>query len=412
MSSTRREFLQTSAVLGGATLLSASAYAAAGDTIKVGLVGCGGRGTGAAGDCLDADPAVKLVAVGDTFQDRADGAIRALKRDHKDRIDVEGRTFIGLDAYEKVIANCDLVILATPPGFRSIMIAAAVAAGKNIFTEKPVAVDGAGVRRCLAAYEEAQKKNLKIVAGTQRRHQTNYLESMKRIHGGDIGDIVAGRCYWNMGKLWHADRKPQMSDLEYQIRNWLYFVWLSGDHICEQHVHNLDVINWALKSHPLSASGMGGRQVRTGPEFGHIFDHHAIDFIYPNDVHIMSMCRQIEGCAGDVSEAVVGTRGSWTSHGYVIKGEKAWKAGRDNEPYKQEHRDLIQAIKEGKQLNELKNVAESSMTAILGRLATYTGKVVTWEQALATSSTMPDKLTWDMSLPVPPVAIPGRTELS
>jgi predicted dehydrogenase len=413
MTATRREFLKTSAVLGGAALLSATVYAAETNVIKVGLVGAGGRGSGAASDCLDADPAVKLVAIGDAFADRANDAARRLQGEYKDRVDVQDRVFVGLDAYERVIANCDLVILATPPGFRPMMIEAAVNAGKNVFTEKPVAVDGAGVRRVLAAYEQAQKKNLKCVAGTQRRHENSYLESMKRIHDGDMGDIVAGRCYWNQGGLWHRKRDQQMSDLEWQIRNWLYFVWLSGDHICEQHIHNLDVINWALRGHPISAVGLGGRQVRTGPEYGHIFDHHALDLVYPNDVHVLSMCRQIDKCANDVSEAVVGTKGSWNSHAQAIKGEKAWRFDRKNgnAPYKQEHKDLIQAIKEGKSLNELKNVAESTLTAIMGRLATYTGKSVSWEQALATNSTMPEKLSWQMTLPVPAVAMPGQTEL-
>jgi len=417
MSETRREFLKTSAVVGGAALVSTSMsvalHAAGSDVIRIGLVGAGGRGNGAAGDCLDADPSVKLVAIGDAFQDRANTAARRFKEEYKDRVDVEGRVFIGLDAYKDVIANCDLVLLATPPGFRAMMIAAAVEAGKNIFTEKPVAVDGAGIKLCLEAYDKAMAKGLRIVAGTQRRHETNYTESMKRIHAGDIGEVVAGRCYWNMATLWHKKKEQGMGDLEWQIRNWLYFAWLSGDHICEQHVHNLDVINWALQAHPVSAMGMGGRQVRVEPEFGHIFDHHAVDYTYPNDVHIMSMCRQTAGCANDVSEAVVGTRGSWNSKGHVITGEKAWKfAGRNNAPYKQEHKDLIAAIKENKQINELKNVAESTLTAIMGRLATYTGNTVTWEQALATTSLMPAKLAWDMELAVTPVAIPGKTKLS
>jgi predicted dehydrogenase len=294
------------------------------------------------------------------------------------------------------------------------MIAAAVEAGKHIFTEKPVGVDGAGIRQVLAAYEQAQKKNLRVAAGTQRRHQTSYNESMNRLHAGDIGEIVAGRCYWNMGTLWHRKQDQGMNDLEWQIRNWLYFAWLSGDHIVEQHVHNLDVINWAMKAHPEKCVGLGGRQVRIQPEYGHIFDHHAVDYTYPNDVHVLSMCRQIAGCANDVSEAVVGTKGSWTSKGHVIKGEKAWAFGRgkDNQPYVQEHVNLIKAIKEQKALNELKNVAESTLTAIMGRLATYTGGEVTWEQALATSSLVPEKLAWDMKLPVPPVAVPGKTKLS
>jgi predicted dehydrogenase len=423
--SSRRDFLKTSAVsAGAAALLAGGVHSAGQDVIKVGLVGCGGRGTGAAGNCLDADQSVRIVAVGDAFEDRAQGAVKRLAGDHKDRVDVGDRIFVGLDAYKKVIANCDLVILATPPGFRPIHIAAAVAAGKNLFTEKPVAVDGPGVKMVLAAYDEAKKKNLAVAAGTQRRHQASYNEMMKRIHDGEIGDIVAGRAYWNQGKLWHRGRDQGMTDVEWQIRNWLYFAWLSGDHIVEQHVHNLDVFNWAIQGHPLRCVGLGGRQVRTAPEFGHIFDHHACDFEYANGIHLLSMCRQQEGTNNSTtgaSEAVVGTKAtsvsidhnSWTFSDY--KGGKLWSFDKkkDNLPYVQEHADLIRSIREGKPINELKNVAESTLTAIMGRMATYTGQVITWEAALnSTQHLMPDQLTMDMAMPVAPVAMPGQTKFS
>jgi predicted dehydrogenase len=333
------------------------------------------------------------------------------------RVDVPNdRCFVGLDAYQQVIANCDLVILATPPGFRPSQIRAAVMARKHIFTEKPVAVDGPGIRAVLQAYEDANRQRLSIVAGTQRRYQTGYLESMRRIHGGDIGTISSARCYWNQGSLWHRARDQGMRDLEWQVRNWLYFTWLSGDHIVEQHVHNLDVVNWALgNSHPVRAVGMGGRQVRTGPEFGHIFDHFAINYEYPEGVHVLSMCRQIAGCENNVSEAVTGTRGTWTSTGYRITGERAWSFPRnqDNQPYVQEHVALIESIRNGRPINDLKNVAESTLTAIMGRMSAYTGKAVTWEQAMQSQQNLvPERLAWDMNLPVPPVAVPGRTELS
>jgi predicted dehydrogenase len=419
--SSRRDFLKTSAVSAGAAALLASGVHAAGqDVVKVGLVGCGGRGRGAAANCLDADQSVKIVAVGDVFADRTKEALKHLA-DYKDRVDVGDRIFTGLDAYKKVIANCDLVILATAPGFRPIHIAAAVAAGKNIFTEKPVAVDGPGIKMVLAAYDEAKKKNLAIAAGTQRRHQTSYNEMMKRIHDGEIGEIVAGRAYWNQGKLWHRGRDQGMTDVEWQIRNWLYFAWLSGDHIVEQHVHNLDVFNWAIQGHPLRCVGLGGRQVRTAPEFGQIFDHHACDFEYANGIHLMSMCRQQEGTNNSTtgaSEAVVGTKAtsisidhkSWTFADY--KGAKLWTfAKKDNLPYVQEHADLIRSIREGKPINELKNVAESTLTAIMGRMATYTGQVITWEAALnSAQKLMPDELTMDTPMPVAPVAMPGQTK--
>ncbi len=278
-----------------------------------------------------------------------------------------------------------------------------------------MAVDGPGIRTVLQAYEEAGRHRLSVVAGTQRRYQTGYLESMKKIHDGDIGTITSARCYWNQGSLWHRARTAQMTDLEWQLRNWLYFTWLSGDHICEQHVHNLDVINWALgNSHPTRAVGLGGRQVRTGPEFGHIFDHFAVDYEYPNNVRVMSMCRQIANCEQNISEAVTGTRGSWSSD-YRITGERAWSFPRrgDNQPYQQEHVALLESIRAGRPINDLKNVAESTLTAIMGRMACYTGRAVTWEEALnSQTSIVPERLAWDMQLPVPPVAVPGTTRIS
>ncbi len=417
----RRNFLKASAVAAGALAtelaLQSGVHAEGKDVIKIGLVGCGGRGSGALGDCLEADPAVQLVALGDVFEDKVKGAATNFAKEYPKQVKLEDRIFVGLDAYHKVIKEVDLVLLATPPGFRPTHIEAAVAAKKHVFAEKPCAVDGQGIRKVLKAYEDANAAKLCCVVGTQRRHQTSYNESMKRIHGGDLGDITAARCYWNQGGLWHRDRDASWSDLAYQIRNWLYFTALSGDHICEQHVHNLDVINWAMQGHPVRAQGMGGRQVRTGPEFGHIFDHFAIEYEYPNGAHLTSMCRQIEGCHNDVSEALTGTKGTWSSHAHEIKGEKAWKffkdkTVKDNAPYKQEHIDLIRHIREGKQINELKNVAESTLTAIMGRMAAYTGQVVTWEAALNSKLVLlPEQVSMDMKLPVPEVAVPGKTKL-
>jgi predicted dehydrogenase len=423
-STTRRDFLTTTAAVGAAAVATnlgvlSNVHAGGNDLIKVGLVGCGGRGTGAAQQCVHGGPNVKLWAMGDAFRDRLEDSHRNLsgQRGMRERMDVPpARRFAGIDAYQQVLNNCDLVILATPPGFRPFHIEAAVRARKHIFTEKPVAVDGAGVRRVLAAYEEANRRNLCVVAGTQRRYQTGYLESMRRIHGGDLGELTSATCYWNQGGLWHRDRTPQMSDLEWQIRNWLYFTWLSGDHICEQHIHNLDVINWATRSHPVKATGVGGRQVRTGPQFGMIFDHFCIDYIYPSGMHLLSMCRQIDGCSNDVSEAVVGTRGKWHSpnpaqpNRYEITGERPWNLSqrRDNDPYQEEHIELIRRIRNNQQINTLRDVAESTLTAILGRMAAYSGADVTWEQALASETTMPQNLNWNMNLPVAPVAMPGR----
>jgi predicted dehydrogenase len=418
-SATRRGFLKTAAAAAIGTTLAGreihGAFAAGSDAIRIGLIGCGGRGTGAVGDALNGAEGVTVVAMGDAFRDHLDESRTRLLRDHGAKIDVpDDRAFVGFDAYQRVLAtDANYIILATPPGFRPEHLKAAVAAGKNVFTEKPVGVDGAGIRTVLEVYEEAKAKNLAIGAGTQRRHQTGYLETLKRVQDGAIGDIVAARAYWNQGALWNKPREAAWSDMEWQLRNWLYFTWLSGDHIVEQHVHNIDVINWAMNGHPVRAVGMGGRQVRTGPEFGHIFDHFAIDYEYASGAHMMSMARQISGCDGSVSEALQGTRGRCQADKYVIEGPKAWKFGQpDSKPYVQEHADLIASIRAGKPYNELKTVAESTLTAIMGRMSAYTGKAVTWEQALQSKETWaPAEMTFG-SVPVPPVPMPGVTPLT
>jgi predicted dehydrogenase len=420
----RRHFLQAATATVAGTALAASPtlgsgfYPGGSDEIRVGLIGCGGRGTGAATDVCKAAEGVKLVAMADVFPDRLQKSFEGLEKLLGDKFAVTADAcYTGFDAYEKVVGRNDVnyVILATPPGFRPVHLEAAVAAGKNIFTEKPVAVDAVGIRRCLKAYEEAKTKNLGIVAGTQRRHQNGYLEAVKRLKDGAIGNIVSARCYWNQGSLWNAARQENWSDMEWQLRNWLYFTWLSGDHIVEQHVHNLDVANWVIGSTPARAVGMGGRQVRTGPEFGHINDHFAIEFEYPSGVHLLSMCRQIDGCENNVSEVFVGTKGvcHLTPGRYRISGETSWSFDRkkDNSPYVQEHTDLIASIRNRKPLNELQTVAHSTLTAIMGRMSAYTGKAVAWQRALESSEDlMPHRLEMG-SLPVPPVAMPGRTPL-
>lgn len=421
MSPTRRDFMKTAttAALGAAIIPGRSAFAAGpvagSDAIRIGLVGCGGRGTGAVEDALNSSQGVTLVAMGDLFADRLVSSRTRLAEKFAKAIDVpEDRSFTGFDAYQKVLASdVNYIILATPPGFRPMHLAAAVEAGKNIFTEKPVAVDGPGIRSVLATYEKARAKGLGIAAGTQRRHQTGYVETMKRIHDGAIGNVLSARCYWNQGFLWKKDRQPDWSDAEWQIRNWLYFTWLSGDHIVEQHVHNIDVVNWAMKTHPIRANGMGGRQVRTSRDFGHIFDHFAVDYEYENGTTLMSMCRQIEGCDKSVSEALIGDKGTSQVDKYTITGAKAWKfGGEDNRPYVQEHTDFIASIRAGKPYNELKTVAESTLTAIMGRMSTYSGKVVTWDQALnSKEELMPANLTLG-PLPTPPVPMPGQTQIT
>jgi myo-inositol 2-dehydrogenase / D-chiro-inositol 1-dehydrogenase len=421
----RRDFLKASAVSAASAALLASgnyAHAEGSGRLRVGLIGCGGRGTGAAVQSLVGSPNMELWAMGDLFKDRLDGCYSYLSKNgdlRKDHPDLDQkfkvtpeRCFSGWDAYKKVIkSGVDLVILATPPGFRPVHLKAAVEAGKHVFMEKPVAVDATGIRMVMESSDLAAQKGLGIVAGTQRRHQNGYLATIKRIHDGAIGQVVAAQCYWNQGALWLHQREPAWTDMEYQVRNWLYYTWLSGDHICEQHVHNLDVINWVIGTHPLKCVGMGGRQVRTDPAYGHIFDHFAVEYEFPGGVRLMSMCRQIEGCANNVSEHVIGTKGV-SNPGHDLTGETTWKYdGRGNDPYVSEHTDLVASIRAGKPLNEGRQVAESVLTAIMGRMSAYSGKEVSWDQALSSKEDlMPAKLEFG-PLPTPPVAIPGKTEL-
>jgi myo-inositol 2-dehydrogenase / D-chiro-inositol 1-dehydrogenase len=414
---TRRDFLKASATASATGALLASgnyAFAQGSGKIRVGLIGCGGRGTGAANDCISSSENVELVAIGDLFPDRADGALKQLKEQLKDKFKVEGdHVFHGFDAYKKVLAtDINLVILATPPGFRPKHFRAAVEAGKNVFMEKPVAVDGPGIRSVIATGEMAKQKGLAVVSGTQRRHQFEYIETIKRIHDGAIGNVVAAQCYWNQGPLWANERQANQSDVEWQIRNWLYFSWLSGDHYVEQHIHNLDVINWVMNGPPAKAYGLGGRQVRVEPVYGHIFDHFAVEFEYPNGVLTMSMARQQDGTDARVSERVVGTKGTSNCSG-SIRGENPFRYDNPKppNPYVQEHTDLIASIRAGKPLNEAKRVAESTLTAIMGRMSCYTGKVVTFEEALNSQEVlMPDEVAFGPK-PVAPVAMPGRTKL-
>ncbi|MGL6075624.1 MAG: Gfo/Idh/MocA family oxidoreductase [Fimbriiglobus sp.] len=414
--SNRRDFLKAGAVAGAATLpiLSNAVHAAGTDTIKVGLIGCGGRGTGAMKDSLEADKNVVVHAMGDFFLDRATGFKGAITKQYGDRVQVGDRVFGGLDAYKKVIeSGPDLVILATPPGFRPMHLEAAVKAGKHIFCEKPVAVDGPGIRQCMALVDESKQKNLAIVAGTQRRHQAGYIETVKQIKEGAIGDIVSLRCSWNGEGIWYKARKEKDSDLAYHLNNWYHFLWICGDHIVEQHVHNLDVCNWVMGTHPTKAVGFGGRGYRAntgnGPVevSGHIWDHFAVQYSY-GDVPMFSTCTHIPGVKGDISETVYGSKGYSDVNGYRINNKTVF----DKEvvgPYVQEHIDLIQSIKANQPLNELQAVTESTLTAIMGRMAAYSGTVVTWKEALNSKvSTMPPNLSEDMKIAVSATPKPGK----
>jgi len=406
----RRDFLKgsTAAIVGGALAgslsIAKSAHAAGDDEIKIALIGCGGRGTGAANQALRTEGKVKLIAMADAFQDRLDGAYHQLERQTgiKDRIDVpQERRFVGFDAYQKALeAGPDLVILATPPGFRPIHFEAAVNAGKHVFMEKPVATDAPGVRKVLAATEEAKKKNLGVGVGLQRRHQAQYLETIKRLQDGAIGDIIATRVYWNGSTPWVHTRQEleskygkKLSEMEYQMRNWYYFTWICGDHIVEQHIHNMDVSNWLKNAFPVKASGLGGCQVRKGPDYGETFDHHAVEFVYEDGTRMYSQCRHIPGCWNSVSEFAHGTKGTADISGEIQgEGEKWRYRGPRPDPYQVEHDDLFASIRAGKPLNEGEWGAKSSMTAILGRMCTYSGQEISWDDALNSNiSLAPDE---------------------
>jgi predicted dehydrogenase len=428
-SASRRDFLKVSAVAAAGAALSTVPYvhAAGSDTLRIGLVGCGRRGTGAAEQALKADPNVQLVALADMFEDRLKDSLNRLKEDKAlaAKIAVKPECcFTGFDAYKGLLAcGVDVVLLASPPHFRPGHIDAAVKAGKHIFAEKPVAVDGPGVRAVLAACAEAKTKNLAVVSGLCWRYHFGKRETMARIHQGDIGDVVAMHTNYNVGGLWHEDRQDGWTDMEWQLRNWLYFTWLSGDHNVEQHIHSLDKMAWAMKNeYPVKALGMGGRQVRTDPKFGHIFDHHAVVYEWKNGVKCFSFCRQQDGCANEVADYVLGTKGTCTVMQHRITGEKPWRytppADKKDDMYQNEHDELFRSIREGKPINDGDWMTKSTLMAIMGRMATYTGQVITWDQALNSKEDLtPRKPDGSPNyvfgpLPVPGVAQPGVTKFA
>jgi predicted dehydrogenase len=432
---TRRDFIAGTAttVAAGAAALSQLGrvplvHAAGDEMIRVGLIGCGsprgGRGRGAAENCVRGGPNVQLYAMADLFPDNLQFTRNHLSKTLGDRINVaDERCFTGWNAYEQLLKlkEVDVVILATPPGFRPLHLKAAVEAGKHIFAEKPVATDAAGVREVMKSVEEAKRKNLSLVSGLCWRYDTGVRAAYKRVLDGDIGDIVALQCTYNTGELWHVPRTDDMSDVEWQIRNWLYFTWVSGDHITEQHIHSLDKMAWIMKDEPpVRCFGVGGRQKRTGSDFGHIFDHHSVVFEYANGVKLFSQCRQQNGCSGDVSDHVFGTRGvCHTPNGgdtCEITGERAWRfssGDRKGAPnmYDVEHQEMIAGIRAGKPINNGDYMVRSTMMAIMGRMATYTGKAVTWDFAMKSKEDlMPKKLEFG-PMEVAPVAVPGVTPL-
>jgi len=424
----RREFIKTSsAIVAGSALagglgIARSAHAAGDDQIKIALIGCGGRGTGAAREALSTQGNVKLVAMADAFRDRLDGSLEQLKERVADRIDVpEDRKFVGFDAYTRAIdSGVDMVILATPPGFRPIHFEAAINAGKHVFMEKPVAVDAPGVRQVLAAAEEAKKKGLCVGVGLQRHHQAGYIETIKRLQDGAIGDVVLARAYWNGTTPWVRKRQAGQTEMEYQMRNWYFFNWLCGDHIVEQHIHNLDVINWLKGDYPVTANGMGGRLVRTGKDHGEIFDHHAVEFTYADGTKLLSQCRHMSGCWSHVGEHAHGTKGSADIGAGRIHGAEDWRfRGESANPYEVEHDDLFAAIRSGAPYNEAEIGAKSTMTSIFGRMATYSGKQIKWDDAINSEINLaPQEYTFNATPPVVPneqgyysIAVPGVTKV-
>ncbi len=415
--SSRRDFIKATTAIGITAILPGKEllFAEGSDKLRVGLIGCGGQGTRDTISCVNSAPNVELVAMGDLFKDRLDESLNELKTKVADKIKVsEDTCFVGIDAYKKVIASdVDIVLIVTPPHFHPEHVKVAVEAGKHVFIEKPAAVDPAGVHSIIASSELGEQKGLAIVAGTQRRHNASHIEIMKRIHRGDIGEIVAAQCYYNIGKMegyWKYYEREGLSDMEWQLRNWPWFTWLSGDHIVEQHVHNLDIINWALQAHPVQAMGMGGREVR---KLGNIFDHFAVEYEYPNGVRVLSMCRQIEGCSIREGERIVGTKG--IAHGSgVIEGQNPYKyEGESPDAYEQEQADLIASIRQGKPLNHGRRLAESTMTAIMGRMSAYTGRALSWDWAMNASKLdlSPPSYDFNVDFPPAPVAVPGKTEL-
>ncbi len=422
----RRDFAKSTAAVVGTLMASqfpmtASAFYGVDDSIRVGLIGCGGRGTGAAVQALNAHPNVKLVAMADAFQDRLEDSLKNIQDEAAqqesgnstmaERIDVpEDRRFVGFEAYKEVIPLVDVVILATPPGFRPSHFEAAVEAGKHIFMEKPVATDAPGVRRVLAANEKALEKKLNVVVGLQRHYQTVYREWVQRLQDGVIGDIILSRVYWNQDGVWVHPRKPGQTEMEYQMRNWYYFNWLCGDHIVEQHIHNIDVANWVKQGYPVHAQGQGGRLVRTGPDYGEIYDHHFVEFTYEDGTRMLSQCRHMPGTASRVTEAFHGTTGTAPHPGEIrdAKGNVIWSRDTkgDPNPYQVEHNELFDAISKGEfRFTDGENGAKATLTAIMGRMATYSGQDVTWDMAMNSQVNLfPPVLAWDADMPVKPDA--------
>ena len=431
----RRDFVKQGSMLAGAIaaaplISNANFFSGSDDIIKVAVIGCGGRGTGAAVQALMSKQNVKIVAMADAFKDRLDecyknvaGELANAGPGTKGTLDVpEERKFVGFDGYLKAIPLADVVILATPPGFRPIHFEEAVKQGKHIFMEKPVATDPAGVQRVLAAAKIAKQKKLNVVVGLQRHYQDSYraLFAKKDM----IGDITSMQAWWNNDGVWTRPRKAGQTEMEYQMRNWYYFVWLCGDHITEQHIHNLDVINWFKNGYPVKAQGFGGREVRKSKEHGEIFDHHYVEFHYADGSILNSQCRHMPGTSSKVDELLVGTKGKIYCDAARItdlRGKTIFQFDKSKErnPYQTEHDELFAAIAKGKyKYADAENGAYSTMTSILGRMATYSGQIIDWDKAINSGLNLhPSVYAFDAAAPVNPgpdgfypVPVPGVTK--
>jgi predicted dehydrogenase len=431
----RRDFVKQGSMLAGAIaaaplISNANFFSGSDDVIKVAVIGCGGRGTGAAVQALMSKQNVKIVAMADAFRDRLDecyknvsGELASAGAGTKGTLDVpEERKFVGFDGYLKAIPLADVVILATPPGFRPIHFEEAVKQGKHIFMEKPVATDPAGVQRVLAAAKIAKQKKLNVVVGLQRHYQDSYraLFAKKDM----IGDITSMQAWWNNDGVWTRPRKAGQTEMEYQMRNWYYFVWLCGDHITEQHIHNLDVINWFKGGYPVKAQGFGGRQVRKSKEHGEIFDHHYVEFHYADGSILNSQCRHMPGTSSKVDELLVGTKGKIYCDAARItdlRGKTIFQFDKSKErnPYQTEHDELFATIAKGEyKYADAENGAYSTMTSILGRMATYSGQIIDWDKAINSGLNLhPSVYAFDAAAPVNPgpdgfypVPVPGVTK--
>jgi predicted dehydrogenase len=431
---TRRRFIGTGAALSAGVAATAATRPIRGAEpaesvskspnahIRLALVGAGGRGTGAINDSLTINENVSLAAIADVEGDKLGKICESLAKRHGDKVAVEpSKMYGGIDAYKRVLDDpqIDVVLFATPPGFRPRYVLDAVDAGKHVFAEKPTCVDPVGYRVCVEANDKAIANKTSIVTGTQYRRQTNYVEAIKRLHDGAIGDIISATSRYCSNGIWNKTRKEGMSDTEYQIYNWMHFIWLSGDEIAEQAVHNIDAINWIMGGPPESAYGSGGRFTR--PEGSEMWDSMSIDYLYPGNRTVSFKCRQIPNAQGDNSNVIYGSKGICTIYGLnrgaEIRdkdGNEVWSMKGDiGAAYKQEHKDLVDSVRSGQPIVEFKETADSSLTAVLGRMAAYTGKLVTWDFAVNESKLdlFPENLDMKASLPEPAYAIPGKTKL-